>query len=155
MKADIVVADKSHIAAIAENIREADKLELMLAAMISPVDALSQSLERSDMAWTGLIDSVPVCMFGVVPLTALGNIGSPWLISSRLIDVHAHTFLVRCKRVVVMMAQSYDLLVNWVHEDNIAAIQWLNWLGFDFTLPAVPYGPYGAKFVKFDMVGRS
>jgi len=150
MKAEIIRAQWEHIQPIAENVREADRLELWAAAMHTPTQTMESSLKISDMAWTGLIDGIPVCMFGVAPVGFIGNVGRPWMVGTDLLDKYPFVFLRRCRKCVKMMLDLYPMLENYVDLRNKKAIGWLKWLGFSFGNPASA-GPYGVEFVKFWM----
>jgi hypothetical protein len=150
LKVEIVPSRSEHIAHIAANIRETDRRELYDYMMLTPQEALERSFASSKLAWTGLIDGVPVAMFGVVPASFLSETGRPWLISTTEIEKHQLTFLRRCKPVVKTMTLCYSRLENFVAEYNTNAIAWLYWLGFKFGKPE-PMGAMRVPFIKFTM----
>jgi ribosomal protein S18 acetylase RimI-like enzyme len=94
-------------------------------------------MEMSDWTGTGLIDGVPVCMFGVAPIDMLAGLGQPWLVTTNAVARHERVFLRRCRPVVAAMLDSYPRLTNIVHADNVRAIKWLRWLGFKFKGEAI------------------
>ena len=151
MKAEIVPADESHIPHIAANVREADRQELWDYALLKPEEALHTSLKSSTLAWTGLVDGIPLCMFGVGPFSMLTDSGFPWMIGTKNLDQYAMTFLRRNKKMVHVMLKYYSRLGNWVSMENTVAIQWLKWLGFQFGQPE-PKGLFHKPFIKFWMV---
>jgi hypothetical protein len=70
----IVPAHSDHIYWLANNMAQADRLEVAASVGMGPFRALTDSLNRSVAAWTGMVDdSRPVCMFGVTPLDILGG----------------------------------------------------------------------------------
>jgi hypothetical protein len=146
----IVNAIPCHIPFIAGNIREADKDELWASACLSPESALWKSLGSSAVAWTGLYDSIPVCMFGVASGSDLAGVGIPWMIGTNDLDRLAFAFLRRNKSKVQEMLDIFPRLMNYVDERNVRAIRWLAWLGFKIGEP-VPYGPYQMPFRPFEM----
>ena len=148
--AEIVPAAAEHIPAIAANVRAADREELWAAGCRSPLDCMRHGLDYSDKAWTGLMDGEPVCMFGCVPASILGNTGRPWLVGTKLLDRHPLVFLRRCKGHVREMAERFDRLENYVDARNLRAMAWLAWLGFDIC-EQVRTGPYGRAFFRFEM----
>ena len=153
MKAGIVPATEKHIPAIAANVREADREELRAAWCMTPLDSMFHGLAHSAKAWTGLIDGEPVCMFGCVPGSILGNVGRPWMVGTRLLDDHALVFLRRCKRSGCLgeMRERFDVLSNFVDVRNTRAIEWLIWLGFEVWIDPVMIGPYKMPFLRFEM----
>jgi hypothetical protein len=146
----IVNAMPCHIPFIAGSIREADKSELWAAACLSPEAALWKSLSSSSMAWTGLYDSLPVCMFGVASGSELAGVGLPWMIGTQELDRLAITFLRRNKSKIQEMLDIYPRLMNYVDDRNKKAIRWLKWLGFIIGEP-VPFGPFNMPFRPFEM----
>ena len=106
MKPEIIPASADHIPAIAAHVREADRAELWAASCSTPEQALARSLGASRLAWTGTIDGVPVCMFGVAPASILGDVGRPWMIGTDHLDRHPFVFLRRCKGCVKIIERS-------------------------------------------------
>jgi len=151
MKPEIVEAREEHIEAVAAHVRRPDRLELFLSSCDPPAKILRRSFQVSRKVWTGLIDGVPVCMFGVVPGATLGDVGRPWLVGTDALDRHPFIFLRRCKGCVREMLEDFSTLENYVHQDNDTALRWLIWLGFTITIPGEPMGPFGAPFCRFEM----
>jgi len=153
LETKIVTVEQWHIRHVADNCRKTDKAELFALALIDPYNAIKDGVETSETSWTGLINNVPVCIFGVCPVGGLfGNMGRPWMIGTDLIDQHAITFLRRNKKFVKMMLNQYGYLSNYVDCRNTKAIQWLRWLGFSFNEPE-PMGPFMLPFMRFEMRG--
>ena len=151
MKPEIVPAAAGHIPAIATRTRAADRAELWAAACHTPEQTMANSLKLSEMAWTGLIDGVPVCMFGVVEASILGNVGRPWMVGTDMLDRYPFVFLRRCRGCVKEMLAKFSTLENYVDQRNVRAIQWLMWLGFKVSIPGEPMGPFGLPFARFEM----
>lgn len=151
MKAEVVPANAEHIGAIAARVRPADALELWLAYRQEPGTVMRWSLEQSAVAWSGLADGVPVCMFGVAPVIGAEGVGTPWMIGSVDVERYQMAFLRRCKGRVTEMLQVFPVLENYVHKDNRRALEWLAWLGFDIEPLPVAMGPFGAAFCYFSM----
>lgn len=129
--------------------READINELWAAAKSTPLTTMVRGMEHSE-AWTWLIDGVPVCMFGVTPLSILGGYGSPWLVGTHEIDSHAWAFLHSSRAGILELFEQWGHLQNFVDARNTKAIRWLKYLGFTIH-PAAPYGPFGLPFHHFEM----
>lgn len=150
MVPSIVTATHDHIFPIASNVREADRQEIWDSHMIQPMEALDKSLEASTLAWTGLADDQPVCMFGVVPASTLSEKGIVWMIGTELVNIYAFQFLRRNRDMVKVMLSHYPILENYVSAENIRAIQWLKWL--KFKIGQIEYiGPFSKPFHKFRM----
>ena len=147
---EIVRAETAHIAAIAAAIRPADRFEVWAASLSTPEEALLASLAFSTLAWTGLADGAPFCMFGVCAASRLCRHGIPWLLGGTQIEANAVGFLRRSKSCLREVRQEYGILSNFVDARNLAAIRWLKWLGFTI-LPVQPHGPFNLPFHPFEM----
>lgn len=147
-KAAIVPASKEHIDLIAANVRDADRAEF--AALHRHAGAvMSSGLSVSTLAWTGLVDDAPVCMYGVAPVGfLLPETGRPWMVGSKALDDHATLFLRRCKPQVKAMLEAFPVLSNYVAVANVRAIAWLKWLGFSFS-DTIDIG--GVPFIRFEL----
>jgi hypothetical protein len=132
--------------------RQAD-VDEVAASGKEPYLALADSLNSSIMAWTGLVDDEPVCVFGVAPLDILSGIGSPWLLGTGFLPRYAMTFLRMNKAYVQKMSELFPHLENYVDARNKLSIRWLKWLGFQFDAQPVPYGIWGTPFYRFWMKG--
>jgi hypothetical protein len=139
-------AVESDIAAIAADARQADVDEIAAQGR-TVVEAMTSGMALGDWSATGLIDGVPVCMFGVVPASILSGIGIPWLITTNKVARHDKVFLRRCRPVVAAMLASYPRLSNIVAEDNTVARKWLAWLGFEFKAETIEVN--GVTFRQF------
>jgi len=154
MKVEIVEAKPEHIPYLAENMREADKNEIWDMALLKPYEALEKSLKISVMAKTGLLDGLPVCMFGVADSSMLFDEGRPWLLGTDDIEKCAIAFLRRNKPEIKAMLDCFNLLENYVSVDNKRSIEWLKWLGFNFDDKPLTIGLRGQKFIRFWMVNE-
>ena len=149
----IIPAQASHIPLIAAHMRAADVTECH-ALGHAPAEALEGSLSASTMAWTGLVDDLPVAMFGVATPSLLDtSTGIPWMLGTNAVDRHAQAILRRNKAYVARMSAAFPRMENYVDARNVTSIKWLNWLGFTIE-PVVPHGPYGLPFHKFHMRRR-
>lgn len=140
-----------HVEVIADNPRPADVLELQASSGTTPAEAMRAGMARSLYPTTGMLDGMPVCMFGATPYSILGGIGVPWLIGSAAMDsLQARKALLRASRVAFaeMRRQFPALLFNAVDDRNEAAQRWLAWLGFEIG-EALPIGRDGEPFRVF------
>jgi hypothetical protein len=145
MKIQIVNAKAEHIEHIAANVREADKQEMKDYANMTPLQALEISFYNSKgEAWTGLVDDVPVTMFGV------GKPNWIWLIATKGLDDPAisRKFLINSKKYLKKILKRHPKIENYVSEMNERSIQWLSWLGAKFDEPEI-MGPFNKKFIHF------
>ncbi|MBF8177806.1 hypothetical protein [Herminiimonas contaminans] len=150
MKYSIEPATLAHVAAMAPNIRQADRNEVMASAGRDVELLLPECVERAEMAWAGLVDDEVACIFGVQGASFMSLTGYPWMIGTDLIEQHAKPFLRRNRKMVSVMLDRYPHLVNYVDARNAKAIEWLNWLGFTIH-PPEKYGAYRMMFHPFEM----
>lgn len=153
MKARIVPATVEHAAAIAANVRDADRDELWASSRSTPLRAMQRGMAGSANPLTAIYEGEPAAMFGVWPFSELSGKGAAWMVGSRVLEQHgAQRDLLRLSRPVVdYWADQYpQLLYNFVDARNTSAIRWLGWLGFQFD-DAIPYGVDGLPFLPFYM----
>lgn len=151
MAADIKIipARRAHIGTIAKRMRKADRDEVAAASRLSPRKALEYSLERSAHAWTAVVNGRPEVMFGVGDLNILAGVGSPWLLGTDAVEVHARDFLRVSRELMPQLLARYQVLRNFVDARNAVSIRWLEWLGFRLLDP-VEIG--GHEFRLFEIV---
>lgn len=145
----IVQATESHLWAVAERIREADRAEIE-AAGLSVEAALEASFRASALAMAALDRRGVLCVWGVSPVSILGGIGEPWLIGTDLLAPFRKAFLRESRRELASIRRSFPVLRNRVFAEHRESIRWLAWLGFKIG-PAAPWGPLGLPFRVFEM----
>jgi hypothetical protein len=146
----IIPALPEHIPLVADQVRDADRAEFV-AQWRSPSSVLTEALQISTIAWTGMIDGVPLCMFGVAPVGFLmPGYGRPWMVGTHRLDRHARLFLRHCRHQVAVMHNHFPVLVNCVAAANTRAIRWLRWLGFQVDDNPIPIGLYDVPFYRFE-----
>ncbi len=127
----ITEALPEHIPAIAEHMREADRREVWASHRHTPLEALEFALQRSELAWTCMVDGLPSFMWGAARTGAvLGCTGAPWLLGTPAIVKVRHDFLRYCPHFVAAMQSAFPCLENYVHAENTLSIRWLKHLGF-------------------------
>lgn len=140
----------SDIQAIADDVREPDRLELEEGCGQSVASALTIGLRSSVKAHVICWDDVPLAAFGDVSHSPCAGIGIPWLISTNAIEHHPRQFLRACKPLLGFMRVRHPTLLNYVDARNTVAIRWLEWLGFTVG-SATPYGPNQLLFRQFQL----
>jgi len=150
VKAKVVDAKATHVFHIANNMREADRLEIAAMGRSDPLRAVNTSLKMSKKAWTAILDDEPILMFGVAPISELTGLGSPWLLSTDGITKVKRQFIRECRFYVDELLDCYPRLANKVDCRNEVSIRWLKWLGFKFCKPA-SLGVNGEMFYPFWM----
>lgn len=147
----ITAARDADIDELARNIREADRKEIWLVAMMRPETVLYFELRQSVFAWTGRANGEIVCMFGVSEGSVITGTGMPWMLATDLLTKFQFYFLRRNKTFIDMMSRVFPVLYNYVDVENILAIRWLKWLGFKVSRQPEPWGLMRAPFYRFEM----
>ncbi len=147
----IVPAHSDHLFWLANNMAQADRDEVEAGSGKGPFRALRDSMERSVVAWTALVNDEPVCMFGVTPMDILAGVGSPWLLGTDKVRESPVTMIKLNREYIPKMLELFPRLVNFVDLRHVVSIRWLRRLGFEFDPEPVAYGPFDMMFYRFHM----
>lgn len=141
--------DVAHIAA---HLREADRLELIASrgADVDFADTLARAVLLSSRAWVWATDDAPIGVLGVVPISLLDRLGSPWFLATDEAFKRPRALVIEGRRYIAKMRTMYPNLSNYVDARNDRSVRWLRCLGFTLH-PAAPYGPDGMLFHHFTM----
>lgn len=137
------------VAQIAQDARQADVDELWAYARVTPDKAMVVGLTHGTHTWTAAVDGVPVCMFGVVPVSLLGGVGAPWMVGTNELLKNQVPLIRNSRPYVKKMLTVYSTLFNVVDSRNTLAIRWLRWCGFKVDAEEKPMGPDGVLFRPF------
>lgn len=132
------------------NLRAADRAECLALGDRDLRVVIEESVRRSTLSWTGIIDGELAAIMGVGPVNLLGGIGSPWMLGTPVLDKHARVLVRETPRYIAEMLSAFPHLVNFVHAHNTTSVRWLRRLGFTLY-PALPHGPLGEPFHYFEM----
>lgn len=138
--------DVEHVAA---HMREMDVKEVR-ALGDTPLQGLQRSVKGSIQVYTALVDGEPAAIIGTAPLAVIGGVGSPWMLGTDKVRLRRRAVMRLSRAYIHGMRQMFPTLLNYVHVDNKASVQWLESLGFEI-LPPVPYGRNGEMFHPFKM----
>jgi hypothetical protein len=137
----VVRATDEHAVAMAPHLRMVDCREIRVGA--DPLATIRESLAPSSHAWAWIVDGEPVCMFGVIPRSALGGVGLAWFMATeRLPEMDMRTFLLGSRAAVQMLLGIYPRLEGVVDTRFTASVRWIQKMGFTFgpevTVQGVP-----------------
>ena len=150
IKYRIEPATLEHAEELADKMREPDRNEIWAATHEEPLRATVLSVLASRDPMTGFAGDRLVCMFGVGSPMICSTMGVPWLLATDELESCARPFLRRSRGAVREMMNGYQLLRNYVDARNVAAIRWLDWIGFE-VLPSIPFGVENLPFHPFEM----
>lgn len=142
-------ANKDDFRFVAANLCESDKQE---CAALGHIDKsfIYRAMLHAAEARVGLVDDVPLTVFGLGYPTVFSHVAHPWMLSTGKIREHRHTFLRESRNIVAGWRERYSVLENWVDARNTTSIAWLKWLGFTIDA-AAPRGPQDLPFHRFEL----
>ena len=133
---------------VADNMRQADRIEIAASHGYTPHEALVKGVARSKLCAVALINDEPCAVFGLVVENIVTGFGVPWLLGTDLIFKHKREFVEHTKIGVDEMIDVCPRLENWVHCENVKSIRWLKSMGFTMSDPE-PIGVNGELFMRF------
>ena len=151
MAVSVVPVTAGVIADLLPRLRPVDRLELDCMGSGDPFADIAALVRRSRRARAAYMDGHLVCIFGVRVTTELSDVGNPWALMTRAVDIPAikREFVPGSRIAVDWLGQDFRRLWNLVAEENRTAIRWLRWLGFRFDGRWVELKGY--RFLHFDM----
>jgi hypothetical protein len=143
--------DIHDIAYIGENMRQADRDEVMAASGHNPMQSLLLGVRRSDQTITAVSpDGVPLVIFGVVGKSLVTDVGVPWLLGCDEALKYRRHFMTDVPKVLEIMLEKYRMLENYVHVKNRVSVNWLKRMGFKMDEPVL-FINSGEYFMRFYM----
>jgi hypothetical protein len=132
-RVEVVAATDALVVQLASNLCPEDRAELAALCEASPLDSILASLRMPGRHFVGLIDGVPVCVFGVTDHPETAGVGLPWFICSSDIK-RAKKIVLRAGRAVVEeLGRGYLALSNVTSAAHPTALKWVESLGFTKT----------------------
>ncbi len=128
--------------------RPADAAEVWASGRLLPVEAVRDSIECSNEAWTARVDGEVMAIFGIMahPTSALLTpLAIPWMLTTAVVDRYPKLFWKYSRGAVHMMHRRYGTLINYVDTRHEQARRWLARLGFKIYDP-IPFGAAGELF---------
>lgn len=119
--------------ALYADMRTIDMLEI-IGLGNHPRLALVESYKVTERPWTILTrDYRMIGSFGVANSTIEG-MGVPWLLGTHRMHLIKRTFIEQSKEWLSrLFNDKYEVLTNYIMEDNKLSIRWLKWLGASFN----------------------
>lgn len=146
-------ATQADIDELAANLRPQDRAECLAGGVIDIREAIADGVANSLLCWSATVDGQVACIFGVRPLTFLGETGIPWMLGTPLVADNARVFIKNSRPYIAQMLRAYPYLINYVHAPNRQAIAWLKRMGF--AVGPIVQASTGEMFHPFEMRARS
>ncbi len=142
---------EADLPAFAERMRQEDRNEIRRGSGLDPLVALMVANMVSTECWVAFVDKEPIAIWGLNNWGVITGRGSPWALTTDLVDKHWRGFA-RASRVELerMRQQCPNGLQVDVDVKYRAACRWLKWLGFELHGPKA-HGPNGEPFYRATM----
>ncbi len=148
-KISIIPATVHHALDLAPRIRRDDKWEVMCSSGLNSVDALTQSIQFSEMCWTALLDGRPEICWGVCKFPPNPSMGIVWLLSSEEMYKIPGRFVRESHTYVDKMLKVFPTLFNYVYVGNMPSRKWLENMGFAASERIEEYGVGKQPFLLY------
>lgn len=119
-------------------LREADAAECVLGGM-TPLLAVSYSVSRSTAAYVAKHNGRPFAYWGWRPTSLAGHTAHTWLLTTPLADTIPTSFGRLTRRLFHQLHALYPTILVEVDPAHDVALEWLEWLGFEYTTPRAPF----------------
>lgn len=151
LEVEVRACQEGDAEALLANLRPADLAEGEALAGAGQVpEMVAESLRASVLSWTAVAAGDVVCMFGVAPVTLMGDHGMPWMLGTPLVEQHRRALTRQGPAYIAHMLAAFPHLVNVVDARNVRSIAWLRRVGFQIH-DARPAGVAGMPFHPFTM----
>ena len=130
-------------------LKQDDCNEVYWSHGLMPDEAIEMSLDSSLVSFTVWIDGKPEIIFGINPVSILGNSAIIYMLSSERIKDIGLRFARHSREYVDYFLSYYSHLFNYISVENHSSITWLKMLGAKFY-EVENYGIYNKPFVKFE-----
>jgi hypothetical protein len=140
--------------ALLDNMRTSDADEIEAGTGRPAREVIEESISGSHHSGALRMNGQLLAIVGIGDGAGISGVelraGVPWLLGTNEIDKYPVAFMRWSHERVRIFMDDYDLLCNWVHEENTRSIDWLRALGFEIW-EADEYGPNGERFYPFVM----
>lgn len=133
---------------LSKKLRESDIEEIWASGHLKPYEALKVGLEDSVICLSVVWEEEVYAMFGVNPISLVGNYGVVWLLASEDLKKIRLRFLRHSKKFIEFMLLYYPTLINYVDDRNEDSIEWLRFCGAGIGEPE-KYGVENKPFRLF------
>ena len=108
-------------------------------AGLSPDLAVEESIRLSDASFIESVGGRPLCAWGYRSESAIGALGTVWLLGTPLVQRHPLAFCKRSRALRDELHTRFKTLRAFVWDGHQPAKRWLGWLGFDVAEVRGPF----------------
>lgn len=143
-------ASLAHAAPLVAEMRALDLQEAIATAGPDVLRTTEQSIAVSYQPYAAHVPDGLLCVFGIAPLSLMGDVAAPWALGTDRMTRNAAGVLRIAERYFAWARLIFPKLVNHVDARNAPSIRWLKRVGFTID-PAEPFGLAGLPFRRFHM----
>ncbi len=129
----ILPATPEHARRMAPHLRIEDRREIE-AVNEDPERVLVFSVRQSMEAWTAFWYEQPIAMWGIGVESALGNVATPWLLTTPMVEGCRVRFARQAKEFVEDKALTWKIMYGYTDSRYARALKLLRWLGFEIDM---------------------
>lgn len=141
----IVESKKSHVAAVYNNLRQADRDEIEALGK-DAFTSLRQGFRESAPCYTWMYKDEPSALLGCVPYS--NGAAAIWMLGTDNIANHRYAFMKTCVPFHKELVRPYQLTANVVDERNEVHMRFIKYLGYNFIARRL-MGPNQMPFIEF------
>lgn len=145
IESTIVESKKSHIPAVYNNLREADREEVK-ALGLDPFQSLKAGFKASKPCYTWMCGDEPSALFGCVPRD--DQFAAIWLLGTDNIAKHKYPFMKTVTKFHKELVRPYAVTGNVVDERNVVHMKYIEHIGYTFIGRRL-LGPEQRPFLEF------
>lgn len=119
---------------ILDNLREVDRIECIDSKGENYKEVIYEEIMKTDFdCLIGEDDENAVVMGGVWATDPnIPDVGCVWLLSTDEVEKHQVSLLRHLKKEFARYDERYSIVCNYIHNSNMQAKRWLEWIGFKF-----------------------
>lgn len=143
----LVEVEDKYLKELEENAPEEQVLEVYASHAKNIFKVAKEGALRSEEAWVALHNDEVVGVFGVIPVSFLGHVASPWLLTT---GKYPKLLLKYTRIILPYLLDKWPILTNYIDARYEASLRWAKWAGFNIY-PAEPYGREQLPFHRIEM----
>jgi len=138
---------------LADNLREGDRLEMLAYNGMEPREGLQYCVDNNDEVWVACVEGVPCCLFGLQEQMFEDDEENSsaviWALGTDLLFQHKKLMALISRKVIRDWLNRYDVLFNYIWEENEVHRNWLERMGFTVLPDTFIKSEMGEKFLLF------
>lgn len=147
IKHNIKKTDQLDINNLYKRLRPIDQAECFYMLGLYPRQGLEYSVKNSSSSYSFIFDGQVEAIMGLIPISKLYGWYTPWFVASDWVDKNKLEFMKLTNKYFIHLIQNTRFLINYILESNKNSINWLKYIGFQFSKRKFIIG--GKNWIKF------